>query len=103
LSRLSRRDDPLDERVTATRPDPAPTPEHHAELDERRRRLWRAISRLSKECRLLLRLAAFAPRVPLAVVSDALGRPPGAIGPTRKRCLGKLRQLLEAEPDGGWR
>ena len=32
--------------------------------------------------------------------SAMLGRPIGSLGPTRKRCLDKMRKLLEAESEG---
>jgi DNA-directed RNA polymerase specialized sigma24 family protein len=35
-----------------------------------------------------------------AAVADAMGMPVGSIGPTRGRCLAKLRELLLADP--GW-
>jgi RNA polymerase sigma factor (sigma-70 family) len=103
MARTARRDRPLDDRAAATWPDPGPTTERQAELSDQSRRLWHAVSRLSAECQILLRLAAFAPGVPLAVVSDAVSRPPGAVGPTRIRCMKKLRRLLDDDPAGGWR
>jgi DNA-directed RNA polymerase specialized sigma24 family protein len=33
-------------------------------------------------------------------VAEALGMPVGSIGPTRGRCLAKLRAMLQADP--GW-
>ena len=61
-------------------------------------RLWQHVAQLSERCRALLRVIAFADRPDYASVAEALGMPVGSIGPTRGRCLAKLRQLLGADP-----
>jgi RNA polymerase sigma factor (sigma-70 family) len=66
---------------------------------ERRRVLWRHLQQLSERCRTLLRIVAFADRPDYAEVSEALGMPHGSIGPTRGRCLAKLRAMLLADPE----
>ncbi len=56
-----------------------------------------ALDRMDERCRNLLSLLfndADA-RVPYDEVARRLGLPVGSIGPTRARCLGKLRGLLE--------
>jgi len=53
------------------------------------------ISQMAPRCRNLLHLLYFEGDIPYAEISDRLGMPIGAIGPTRARCLEKLRQLLE--------
>lgn len=60
-------------------------------------RLWRAVEALSERCRRLIRIIAFADRPDYAHLSAELGIPVGSIGPTRGRCLGKLRELLGEE------
>jgi RNA polymerase sigma factor (sigma-70 family) len=61
----------------------------------RNRRLWSAFQRLPERCRELLSMLVVAdPPVSYADVASALGIPVGSIGPTRARCLGKLRELL---------
>lgn len=60
-------------------------------------RLWRAVEALSERCRRLIRIIAFAERPDYAHLSAELGIPVGSIGPTRGRCLGKLRELLGEE------
>jgi len=40
---------------------------------------------------------AFADRPDYAAISEALGMPVGSIGPTRGRCLAKLRKALEQD------
>lgn len=62
------------------------------------RQLWRHISALPERCRLLLRVIAFADRPDYAELSKALGMPAGSIGPTRGRCLAKLRAALAQDP-----
>ena len=46
---------------------------------------------LSERCRQLLKLLFADPVTPYDEISAILGMPVGAIGPTRQRCLGKLR------------
>ena len=45
-----------------------------------------------------LAVIAFADRPDYAAIAEALGMPVGSIGPTRGRCLAKLRAALEADP-----
>lgn len=60
--------------------------------------LWRHIAELPERCQALLRVIAFADRPDYAAVARALGMPVGSIGPTRGRCLAKLRLSLSADP-----
>lgn len=50
-----------------------------------------AYADLSERCRQLLKLLFADPVTPYDEISAVLGMPVGAIGPTRQRCLGKLR------------
>ena len=59
---------------------------------ERNAALWRAFAALSERCKELLRLLAADTEPSYDEVSAALGMPIGAIGPTRMRCLDKLRR-----------
>jgi RNA polymerase sigma factor (sigma-70 family) len=79
-------------------PDPAPEPEERLLADERDRVLWRHYQRLPERCRALLRIVAHVHRPDYDVVAEALGMPRGSIGPTRGRCLAKLREMLQADP-----
>lgn len=89
--------------------DPAhtvPAPEHEqpepaALATATQRVLWRNVAQLSERCRQLLRVIAFAERPDYATLSAALGMPIGSIGPTRGRCLAKLRTLLASDPEWG--
>lgn len=62
-------------------------------------RLWRAVAVLEERCRRLLRIVAFEERPDYARIAQDLSMPVGSIGPTRQRCLGKLRAALTAD---GW-
>ena len=76
-------------------PSGAPTPEDALLDSDRRRLLWDAFARLPENCRRLLQLVVVvAP--PYAEVAAALEMPIGSIGPTRARCLARLRRLLVA-------
>jgi RNA polymerase sigma factor (sigma-70 family) len=80
--------------------DPDPGPGERLLTDERDRVLWRHVQRLPGRCRELLRIVSQVARPDYATVAEALGMPVGSIGPTRGRCLAKLRELLQADP--GW-
>src|SRR5262249_42164488 len=55
-----------------------------------------ALSRLPWRWRRLVEMLMADPPVPYTVISDQLGLPVGSIGPTRGRCLERLRVLLQA-------
>ena len=95
-----RRQLPADQESLAEVPDQGPGSEEQIILDDQRRALWAAISRLNARCQELLRIIAFAPRPDYAAVAAALGMPIGSIGPTRGRCLAKLRAQLASDPAG---
>ena len=67
--------------------------------DESDGRLWKHIAALPERCRTLLRVIAFADRPDYAELARALGMPQGSIGPTRGRCLAKLRIALAQDPN----
>jgi RNA polymerase sigma factor (sigma-70 family) len=64
-----------------------------AEL-ERLRALWECFQRLPARCLRLLRVLLASPPPSYAEIAVALDMPIGSIGPTRARCLGRLRELL---------
>jgi RNA polymerase sigma factor (sigma-70 family) len=78
-----------------------PGPEGTVLADATARALWRQVGRLTDRCRRLLRVIAFDERPDYASLSAELGMPVGSIGPTRGRCLEKLRGLLVQDPE--WR
>ncbi|CAN5586201.1 hypothetical protein BH10ACT10_BH10ACT10_28650 [soil metagenome] len=66
--------------------------------DDRQRQLWEHVQELPARCRELMRVIAFADRPDYALIAESLGMPVGSIGPTRGRCLAKLRQVLASDP-----
>jgi RNA polymerase sigma factor (sigma-70 family) len=62
--------------------------------DERDRELWLAFARIPARCQGLLRLLVAEPPLSYQQISDLLDMPIGGIGPTRARCLEKLRVEL---------
>ena len=64
--------------------------------DERARDVRQAMTHLPLQWRRLMEMLMADPPVSYAEISDQLGLPIGSIGPTRGRCLAKLRVLLEA-------
>ena len=72
----------------------ADSPDEVVLRDDMQARLWQHIAALPQRCQALLRVIAFADRPDYAVVAQALGMPVGSIGPTRGRCLAKLRKQL---------
>ncbi|MFZ0386501.1 MAG: sigma-70 family RNA polymerase sigma factor [Solirubrobacteraceae bacterium] len=63
---------------------------------ERDQALWRAFDQIEERCQSLLRLVCAPEQPSYDEVAAALGIPVGAIGPTRARCLDKLRRQLDA-------
>ena len=53
-----------------------------------------AFGQLSEEHQQLLRLLCVDPPLDYETIAEIIGRPVGAIGPTRARCLTKLRNLM---------
>lgn len=75
--------------------------QHVPEVDEallaseRARDVRRAMMHLPTQWQRLLEMLMADPPVSYAEISDRLGVPIGSIGPTRVRCLAKLRVLLD--------
>ena len=67
--------------------------------DEADAALHRALRGLGDRCQQLLRALACSPPAHYDEISQALGMPVGSIGPTRGRCLDRLRALLIEQ---GW-
>jgi RNA polymerase sigma factor (sigma-70 family) len=68
--------------------------EQEKEDADRAAALWRAFGRLPSRCRELLRVLMASPPPSYAEVAAALGLPLGSIGPTRARCLARLREEM---------
>ena len=68
--------------------------------DEESRTLVDAFGRLSEGCRQLLRLLTVEPALSYDQISEATGRPVGSLGPTRARCIERLKSGMERIRDG---
>lgn len=67
-------------------------PDERLIREERYHELWRALEALPPPCKTLLRVLCAEPPPSYAEVSAALSMPIGSIGPTRNRCLDRLRK-----------
>lgn len=84
-----------DTRDLASVDQPAWSDPEEADLLEARQRIREALDSMDERCRQLL-LAVFRESKPdYTIIADQLGIPRGSIGPTRGRCLNKLRTLLD--------
>jgi RNA polymerase sigma factor (sigma-70 family) len=101
VARVGRREDLVDDVDPTPDSRGKPTdsaPELALLASEEQTLLWQHFTQLPERCRALLRVVAFADRPDYASVAHALGMPIGSIGPTRGRCLAKLRVLLMSDP-----
>ncbi len=73
----------------------AASPESAVVLSDEQARLWESLGQLPERCQKLLRIVAMEPRPDYARIAGELKMPIGSIGPTRGRCLDKLRHELE--------
>ncbi|HTW08850.1 MAG TPA: sigma-70 family RNA polymerase sigma factor [Acidimicrobiales bacterium] len=101
LSQLRRRDRralPLDSLGPDVNDTNARLPGDELLARERDSAVWAALGRISQPCRQLLRALAADPPPSYKELSLALDMPIGSIGPTRARCLDRLRRALEPDP-----
>jgi RNA polymerase sigma factor (sigma-70 family) len=96
-SRVDRREDTV-ETEALDRPDPS-MPDERVLARRDMQTLWRNVRQLSERCQRLLRVIAFDERPDYASLSLQLGMPLGGVGPTRRRCLDKLRDRLADDPE----
>jgi RNA polymerase sigma factor (sigma-70 family) len=76
--------------------DVAPLPDELLLRLEEQNRVRAAVVALEERCRRLLIILFYHPQTPpYAEIAATLGMNEGSIGPTRARCLQKLRRLLE--------
>lgn len=59
-----------------------------------------AFSQLDDECAQLLRLLTTDPPLDYATIAEIIDRPVGSIGPTRGRCLDRLRRIMTTTGSG---
>jgi RNA polymerase sigma factor (sigma-70 family) len=81
----------LDERMLGADPTAAPVDEGLL-VEERRAAVRSAFAELAPQCRRLLALLVSDPPLPYVQIAEILGVPVGGLGPTRARCLEKLRR-----------
>jgi len=77
--------------------DDAPPLDEALLVDERDAALWRALAQMPERCRLLIRVLMATPPPSYAEVAQVLDMPIGSIGPTRQRCLERLRSIAQAD------
>lgn len=82
-----------DEMLEAVMPAAESTEASFVDSDDRSR-LWECVRRLPQRCQRLMRVVAFESRPDYRSLSAELDMPIGSIGPTRGRCLARLRELL---------
>jgi RNA polymerase sigma factor (sigma-70 family) len=85
---------PVEDEELAVHVPAARSAEADAVEKDESHRLWAAIDALPERCQRLLRIVAFEDRPDYASLATDLGMPIGSIGPTRGRCLAKLRVAL---------
>jgi RNA polymerase sigma factor (sigma-70 family) len=92
--RLANRERPVEDEILAHGLPDHESPEQQVLLDDEAQLLRQCLDRLPDRCQKLLRIVAAGPRPNYTDIADTLGMPVGSIGPTRGRCLDKLRQEL---------
>jgi RNA polymerase sigma factor (sigma-70 family) len=85
---------PVEDDELARRLPDEESPESEVVRRDGEDRLWDAVEMLSERCQALLRIVAFEHRPDYTAIAANLGMPVGSIGPTRGRCLQKLRALV---------
>jgi len=93
--RRARRDVPFDPMVDMRRPVGSTEVDCSLLTAERDQALWRAFKSLPANCRVLLLMLNSDPAFSYEEVSASLEIPVGSIGPTRGRCLDRLRNDSE--------
>jgi RNA polymerase sigma factor (sigma-70 family) len=87
-------------RVMVDPPDSGDLPDHSRVELERAQQIAEALERLPGRCRRLLQILFYEdPSPDYGEISRREGLPVGSIGPTRARCLEKMRRIYE---ERGW-
>ena len=94
---MTRNEDPNDDTAEFDIADDAPLPEDALADLQQLELVRRALDRMDERCRelLLLLFRDDGDKLPYEEVAQRLGMAVGSIGPTRARCLGKLRGLVD--------
>lgn len=94
LAKTSSRSTPVADEVIERRiPVQRPVDIDVVETDQHSQ-LWACVLQLDERCQRLLRIVAFDDRPDYAGIAKDMNMPVGSIGPTRGRCLTKLKTLL---------
>jgi RNA polymerase sigma factor (sigma-70 family) len=72
----------------------APSIEERVGDDATLRAVLQGFAKLSPEDQQLMRLLCAVPPIDYQTIAEMLGRPIGSIGPTRARCLERLKKLM---------
>ena len=99
VSRAQERDVPTEFEYDVE--DPGPSLDEILVDDEEHRFVVEAFRTLDEVCQQLLRLMTIEPALSYEEISEATGRPIGSLGPTRARCLDKLRSAITRIRRGG--
>jgi RNA polymerase sigma factor (sigma-70 family) len=94
VSKASTKLRPVEDEVLDARMPLQTSPEAEVVTHDENSLLWQALGRLPERCQKLLRIVAWEPRPDYSSVAAGLQMPIGSIGPTRRRCLDKLRVEL---------
>jgi RNA polymerase sigma factor (sigma-70 family) len=85
------------ERSSVELTDPAPNPEQELLIIEKQAKLEVAISQLDKPCQAVVRAFFFEPEdLSYEEIAQRLGYAPNTLGAKRRRCLTRLRKILES-------
>jgi RNA polymerase sigma factor (sigma-70 family) len=95
VAAAGRKTQPADHEWLLAIPDPRADSEERVLLAEQQRTLWAALRTLEPRCQALLRIVAFVARPDYDIVAERLEMRRGSVGPTRLRCLEKLRLALQ--------
>jgi RNA polymerase sigma factor (sigma-70 family) len=97
VSRVGTRLVPVEDEELTLEADVSPGVDGDIVDADERIRLWSMVGQLSDRCQRLLRIIAFDDRPDYAGIARDLEMPMGSIGPTRGRCLAKLKDLLATD------
>jgi RNA polymerase sigma factor (sigma-70 family) len=96
-----KRDLPVVDDVFDSVPDTSAPVDARLLADEQAATLWSAFEQISGRCQHLLRVLMADPPPSYVEVSEVMEMPVGSIGPTRARCLDRLRVILDENEQGG--
>jgi RNA polymerase sigma factor (sigma-70 family) len=99
--RMERRMEPVGDMTTLDSEPNFDDPERAFEAKVLRSAIDRGLAKLSPQRRELLRLVFLTEVKGYAMIADTLGIPIGSIGPTRRRSLERMRELLCADDEWG--